>query len=164
MGTGVTDSGGGAGRRRWRWLLVVLFPAAACVWLMSNNGRQPAELVGRWRHSKNPGYRKEPLPDFVLRADGSGDFVHAKGRDSMTWWADGPLVVMRHDGRSVAESVQFAMSDVNARIRNTGWRRPQVRLYVTSLSPARMVFSRIEPVEWTRDSSDPEELLIRVEE
>jgi hypothetical protein len=32
---------------------------------------------------------------LLLRAEGSGEFVTAKGGSPMTWWADGPLVVMR---------------------------------------------------------------------
>jgi hypothetical protein len=121
-------------------------------------------MVGSWRHTSDSSTRKKQLPDVLLRADGTGEFVTAKGGSPMTWWADGPLVVMQHDPRSAAEWLQFQLSEADARIRNTGWRRPQVRLYVTSITPERMVFSRIEPTETTRDTSDPEEQLIRIEE
>jgi hypothetical protein len=157
-------SGNSRQRRRWWWLAVALLLTMAGGWLAGDRHQRPAEMAGLWRHSKNPGYQKKPLPDLLLRADGSGQFVTAKGGSPMTWWADGPLIVMQHDSRSLAESVHFALGEADARIRSTGWRRPQVRLYVTSLNAERMVFSQISAPERTRDSSDVEELLIRVEE
>lgn len=150
-------------RRRWRWLVFGLFVAAAGVWLAVAGGQHPTEMIGRWRHI-NASSPKKALPDLLLRADGSGEFVTTKGGSPMTWWADGPLVVMRHDPRSAAEWLAFALGEIDARVRNTGWRRPQVRLYVTSLTPGRILFSWIEPQETTRDASDPEDLLIRIEE
>lgn len=149
-------------RRRGRWVLVALLILAAGLWFAGQRHR-PAEMVGLWRHT-NPASRKNVLPDLLLRADGTGEFVTAKGGSPMTWSADGPLVVMQHDPRSAVEWLDFTLGEALARIRGTGWRRPQVRLFVKSITPERMAFSRVDPVYTTPDPSRPEEWLIRVEE
>jgi hypothetical protein len=148
-------------RRRGRWLMVALLLLVGGLWLSAGSRGRPAEMAGLWRHSRVASVKKV-LPDLLLRADGSGEFVHAKGGTPITWWADGPLVVMQPDTRSAIEWLEFTLGEALARLRGTGWRRPQVRLYVPSLTPEQMVFFRVVSVDTTPDPSTPEEALTRV--